>query len=456
MRKPALNLGLGLTLLLLLGAVTLGQGQEQKNPAPNDLGYYPPSTALVVKDKSRLTKKAPESLEETLFQILHQNPDIRVAEAKLHEAEAELQRVRLQVMQKAITVYHTLESERTAVRQAEEKLAWSTRMAGKGFESDQGVKAAAAALTQAKSKLAIVEADLLALLGKLPQKYLTDIEAVSSLALTRELAETVHPNPGTVALLNSYGNILALQSKQGQVKLLDATTGQALSNLAVLSSASPSAPARGAIADKIRLALDKPVTLRLRDKSLDDMLKAVQEVMPGIPFHVVFTDTVPQKINFTFEQIPLGAVLQALEDTFPSTPRGGLILVVRDYGILVTGRVDVPARALPLQDFWKGTDPTGKPKALNTRSSNSPPPNVEGVIKAVDAKTGLVTISIGSDAGLQKGQTLEVFRLVPQPVYLGKLEVIELNPTQAVGKPEARSKATIQVGDRVSGSMTSH
>src|SRR5205807_6691499 len=175
--------------------------------------------------------------------------------------------------------------------------------------------------------------------------------------------------------------------------------GHALSNLAVLSSASPSAPARVAIADKIRLALDKPVTLRLRDKSLDDMLKAVQEVMPGIPFHVVFTDTVPQKINFTFEQIPLGAVLQALEDTFPSTPRGGLILVVRDYGILVTGRVDVPARALPLQDFWKGTDPTGKPKALNTRSSNSPPPNVEGVIKAVDAKTGLVTISIGSDAG---------------------------------------------------------
>src|SRR5437868_13706805 len=222
MRKPALKLGLGLTLLLLLGAVTLGQGQEQKNPAPNDLGYYPPSTALVVKDKSRLTKKAPESLEETLFQILHQNPDIRVAEAKLHEAEAELQRVRLQVMQKAITVYHTLESERTAVRQAEEKLAWSTRMAGKGFESDQGVKAAAAALTQAKSKLAVMEADLLALLGKLPQKYvnLNDIATVNSLAttvnslaLTRELAETVHPNPGTVALLNTYGNILALQSK---------------------------------------------------------------------------------------------------------------------------------------------------------------------------------------------------------------------------------------------------
>jgi len=70
--------------------------------------------------------------------------------------------------------------------------------------------------------------------------------------------------------------------------------------------------------------------------------------------------------------------------------------------------------------------------------------------KAVDAKAGLVTISIGSDADLQKGQTLEVFRLVPEPVYLGKLEVIDLNPTQAVGKPEARSKATIQVGDRVS------
>src|SRR4029077_15972519 len=118
-------------LLLLLGAVTFGQGQEQKkNPSSNDLGHYPTSGALVTKAKARLADKLPESLEETLSQVLHQNPDIRVAEAQLREAEAELQRVRLQVMQKAITLYHALESERTAVRQAEEKLTWSKRMAG--------------------------------------------------------------------------------------------------------------------------------------------------------------------------------------------------------------------------------------------------------------------------------------------------------------------------------------
>jgi len=37
-------------------------------------------------------------------------------------------------------------------------------------------------------------------------------------------------------------------------------------------------------------------------------------------------------------------------------------------------------------------------------------------------------------------------------VYLGKLEVIDLDPTQSVGKPQPR--APIQVGDRVSGSIT--
>src|SRR5882672_952737 len=47
---------------------------------------------------------------------------------------------------------------------------------------------------------------------------------------------------------------------------------------------------------------------------------------------------------------------------------------------------------------------------------NPPPEDVEGVILETDAKTGLVTISIGTDSGVNVGNTLEVFRMNP-PKY---------------------------------------
>src|SRR5262249_19794595 len=61
--------------------------------------------------------------------------------------------------------------------------------------------------------------------------------------------------------------------------------------------------------------------------------------------------------------------------------------------------------------------------------------NVEGLIKAVDEKTGLVTLSVGSEAGLLTGHKLDVYRLKPAAKYLGQVELVEVTATQAVGKP---------------------
>jgi hypothetical protein len=82
---------------------------------------------------------------------------------------------------------------------------------------------------------------------------------------------------------------------------------------------------------------------------------------------------------------------------------------------------------------------------------NPPQENIEGLIKATDS-SGLMTISIGSDAGLSRGQTLEVFRLssVPsQSKYLGTIRILEATPTQAVAQPVGRMASPPQVGDRV-------
>jgi hypothetical protein len=85
----------------------------------------------------------------------------------------------------------------------------------------------------------------------------------------------------------------------------------------------------------------------------------------------------------------------------------------------------------------------------NVVAENPPPENVEGLIKKADATSGLVTLSIGSDSGLAKGHTLEVYRLEPSAKYLGKIRIMEVWPHAAVGKPIAKPLGAIQEGDHV-------
>jgi hypothetical protein len=226
--------------------------------------------------------------------------------------------------------------------------------------------------------------------------------------------------------------------------------------------------ARGALADKIRHALDTAVSLDIKDKPLAEALKAIQQKTPGVPFHTVLPppdDLLSQeKVTLQLEQVPLGAALQALEDSFPDQrtvgSHDGLRLAVREYGILVTSNRMLPAGATLLHNFWKGQADnkgagTGGPHqaAGKTPDKNAPPAPVEGVVKAVDP-SGLVVISIGSDAGLSKGNTLEVYRLKPKPMYLGTLQIVDVRSKEATGKPTATRGRAIQVGDQVASEVT--
>jgi hypothetical protein len=82
------------------------------------------------------------------------------------------------------------------------------------------------------------------------------------------------------------------------------------------------------------------------------------------------------------------------------------------------------------------------------------PANVEGTVTAVDAKTGLVTLSVGGDAGLLTGNKLDAYRLKPSAIYLGQVQLVEVTATQAVGKPLGKAKDALQVGDSVSSGVT--
>lgn len=74
------------------------------------------------------------------------------------------------------------------------------------------------------------------------------------------------------------------------------------------------------------------------------------------------------------------------------------------------------------------------------------PPKVDGVVSLVGNRN-LIEITIGSDDGLRKGHTLEVFR---DRSYLGRIRIEKTLPDKSVGRilPQYR-KGTIKRGDRV-------
>ena len=148
--------------------------------------------------------------------------------------------------------------------------------------------------------------------------------------------------------------------------------------------------------------------------------------------------------------------MQALEDV------ARIRFAVREYGILVTGTSDtrldaIPAGAMSLHDFWKSAAGREKEKhpAGGGDAKNPPPQQVEGVVKAIDDKSGLVTISVGDDVGLVKGNTLEVYRLKPEAKYVGAIQVIDTKEHEAVAKP-FKVQIVLQVGDKVTSKIVQH
>ena len=76
-------------------------------------------------------------------------------------------------------------------------------------------------------------------------------------------------------------------------------------------------------------------------------------------------------------------------------------------------------------------------------------PRVRGVVSATDRAPGrqLIEITVGSDDGIQKGHTVEVFR---GDRYLGRAEIIKTEPDRSVGRVLRRfQQGNIQEGDHV-------
>lgn len=113
---------------------------------------------------------------------------------------------------------------------------------------------------------------------------------------------------------------------------------------------------------------------------------------------------------------------------------------------------------LQVQNLLKDNERMRLGEAARTRQlvRNPPPEDIKGRIKAADQQSGLVTVNLGSDSGLNKGNTLEVYRLAPKPTYLGTLRITDVRPTEAVGRLiNSNRRGGLQVGDEVASEILS-
>jgi hypothetical protein len=342
-------------LWVITPIITLGIDQAAVGQPASPQDQKPKTAASETKGKkpAAKTESTIPTLEEMLTRAMKDNPDVRVAEAKLREAEAELNRTRLQVTQKVIAYQRTLEAQKEMVKIAEEQLNHMKIQVNAARDENgrqQMITAQQKTLEEfarAKAKLAEIEGEIPYLLGNQPAtvsenliwRYWVDPNVNNSLYRQHAVWGFDHP---FVDLDSRY--FLFQQQAAG----------------------APSTP--GSVIDRIRKALDTPINFNLDNAPLADVMDFINEMAPGANFRIAKSSNIADmKVDLHFkEKIPLGAALQALQDSLAN-----LEFVVRDYGVLVTMFEKVPPGAVRLHDFWKA-DKRAQEKDKKAPEKNNP------------------------------------------------------------------------------------
>jgi hypothetical protein len=317
----------GVLLVVVVTGWSFGQQPPDKPPAEKgDAGKRP--------------------LEEMLASALRHSPDVQVAEAKVREAEAELRRTRLTLLQKIIEAHGTVEVQRAAATQAEATFRRISRMAQAGQASAEEMEKAQAILAATKAQLAQAEATLNGLTGTIPGGLGALTMPGGEGGLSAGVMPGVMPQPSPMMGGNvGFGGGGGMFGMPGGPPAVTDLAGRA---------------PRGPMADKLRAVLDAPVRMSpVKDKSLADALAPFRAAAKGVPVMLHLGDKANIPVSLPLDgEVPLGAAFQALQDLVPVT------CYVRDYGILITfpsseGGVDVDG--MPLVEFWRMTQGATKP-----------------------------------------------------------------------------------------------
>ncbi len=331
--------------MLLLGSES-ANGQESSKAA--EKAKDTPAGSKDTPGPAKPERAPIPSLEEMLTKALKDNPDIRVAEAKLREAEAELNRTRLQVTQKVIAFQRSLDSQRALTELVEKDYKRISNMRKTGIADKTTETDIQQRLAQAKAKLAEVEAELPFLLGKQLQA-----SAVADPRQYLNLVPNVNFERSRVLTNVDYSPLNIRWELQPHI----------LHSPVTLSTAAPT----GSTTDKLRKALDTQIQLQFDNTTVGEVLEFL-ESKAGVSFRASGSkerEIAGLNIRLRFKDpVALAAALQALEDSHP-----GLRFVVRDYGVLLTWSDKIPPGATMVDALWKAE--RQKPKAPDTTPAKS-------------------------------------------------------------------------------------
>jgi hypothetical protein len=440
----------------------------------------------------------PEAGTPVVAEALKTNPDIRVAEAKVREAEAELNRTRMKVISELSYLHAEIQSAQAGADEARIRYIRAKTLRDRHALSEEELLSINLTLQKLTAELDIKRVKLPYLLGKqtggsassaliddlIRMKFdAKKIEEPSDEVFLRRLYLDLRGRVPTAEEMKSF---LKIPEKDRREKWVDQLRRDEFARIHKgpvnascvrchehpwLGTDSPADRHHGIwvekywqlllkpespMTDKLRKALDAQTTMNISGISSKEVLEHLRDKsLPGINLHVRAKSLKKEAINVKLgESVPVGAVLQFLEDELD------IIFVLRDYGIVVVAADErMPPGAVRVIDFWKHgrtTEPRPdikeKAKPGTDVKPKLPPAPVRGAIEKVDTQDPLlVQISVGSDAGLEKGSTLDAFRLQPEPKFLGRVEIIEVMSTRSVGRAVNRN---LRAGDLVASHLT--
>jgi hypothetical protein len=317
-----------LTALLMSAGLLLAQQPGSKESPKKDTPA-----------KKEPAKPAPGGLEDTLEKSLRNSADIKAAEAKVRDAEAELNRVRHQVLAKATALHNDLNQAKRMLRLAEDIVARLAEGVKRGTTTPEALLTAQTGVEKHRGEVEKLESDLKSLRGEFAIKSAT----VGSFAFTPD---------GTI-LYGSTESALLIDSKTGEL-------GGISSWLVAGTAKAPAVQAP--MMDRIKKLLEQQVELEIGGETMDKAMQfLLQAAKSDIPLRYLPPDQ-DVHIHPLKGKLSVGAWMQAIEDSNPSVR-----IVIRDYGLLLTTSDRVPDGALRVQDLWKGNyAELKKPEAKGT------------------------------------------------------------------------------------------
>jgi hypothetical protein len=304
------------------------------------IGQPPPAGDKPAQPDKGKKEKPADPTDAAVAAALANDPDVKVARAKVQLAEAELAKAKQAVVLKIMTLTAGIKEQKRLVEAAQERYAWADRMVKQGVMDTAKLVEERGKLEAAQAALARAETELKLLTGGGDKDF--------------KAAEL----PGGEAATVASGLAWLMKNQQH-----DDSSAVIQAYLEAAGALAGKQAVKGPIPDRIRAALDKPVRLvdALRPTAKGDAVpfdKALEVVKKdgGLDVAVSFQ----HQLNFapiqtTGEQLPVGAWLQLFADANPD-----YTIVVREYGLLVTVRKEAPPDAPTITEFWKQKPPAAK------------------------------------------------------------------------------------------------